>query len=365
MAIEPAEVGVGHVHRTVFVDTFTDGLLGPDVAMAGPVCDGGHVVWSSTPGCWGPMITPAIRGGHEVCRPVHVEGAEVGDAVAIRIKDIAVTSIATASGNDQPMEGRFNGDPYCAAVCPECGTEWPETRLEGIGPTAVRCANCGADCTPFTFTNGYTIAFDERHRVGVTLPGERAEALARDAARAAALPDNSVQNPILTFAPHDIVALATRLRPFLGQCGTSPSTTIPDSHNAGDFGAFLVGAPHRYAMDAQELQRHKTDGHLDIDAVRAGAVLVCPVKLPGAGIYLGDMHAMQGDGEIAGHTADVSGTVTLQVSVLEGLGIDGPILFPVLEDLPFLARPLSAEEHARALALGRRYGVSELEDSRP
>ena len=31
-------------HRTVFVDTFTDGLLGPDVAMLGPVADGGHIV---------------------------------------------------------------------------------------------------------------------------------------------------------------------------------------------------------------------------------------------------------------------------------------------------------------------------------
>ena len=31
------------------------------------------------------------------------------------------------------------------------------------------------------------------------------------------------------------------------------------------------------------------------------------------GIYFGDMHAMQGDGEIAGHTTDVSGTITVQV----------------------------------------------------
>jgi formamidase len=352
-------------HPTVFVDTFTDGLLGPDVEMLGPVADGGHIVWNPAPGCWGPMITPAIRGGHEVCRPVAVDGAQVGDAIAIRIKDIAVTSAATASGNDQPMEGRFNGDPYCAAVCAECGTEWPETRLEGIGEGAVRCATCGADATPFTFTNGYTIAFDDRRRVGVTLPGDQAQALARDAARAAALPEHSVQNPILTFAPHDIVALATRLRPFLGQIGTSPSATIPDSHNAGDFGAFLVGAPHRYAMDAQDLQRHKTDGHLDVDAARAGAVVVCPVKLPGGGVYVGDMHALQGDGEIAGHTADVSGTVTLQVEVLKGLAIDGPVLFPVWEDLPFLARPLSADERQQALALARRHGMSELEESLP
>jgi formamidase len=359
------DVTTAQARQTVFVDTFTDGTLGPDQPMLGPVADGGHVVVNTAPGCWGPMITPAIRGGHEVAQPVAVAGAEVGDGIAIRIRDIAVTSIATASGNDQPMEGRFNADPYCAPVCPGCGAEWPRTRVEGIGPEAIRCASCGADATPFTFTNGYTIAFDDTRSVGVTVGREAAEAIAQDAARYAALPDASIQNPILTFAPADIVALATRMRPFMGQLGTSPSATIPDSHNAGDFGAFLVGAPHRFALSAAELQQHKTDGHLDVDAVRAGAILVCPVKLPGGGVYLGDMHALQGDGEIAGHTCDVSGTVTLQVEVLKGLGIDGPVLFPVLEDLPFLARPLSAGERDRALALGRRYGVAELEDSWP
>ena len=118
-------------------------------------------------------------------------------------------------------------------------------------------------------------------------------------------------------------------------------------------------------MDAQELQRHKTDGHLDIDAARAGAVIVCPVKVPGGGVYVGDMHALQGDGEIAGHTADVAGTVTMQVEVIKRLSVDGPILFPVADDLPFLARPLSDLERSRALALARRYGLSSLEESLP
>ena len=56
-------------------------------------------------------------------------------------------------------------------------------------------------------------------------------------------------------------------------------------------------------MTPSELAQHKTDGHMDIDAVRPGAILVCPVKVDGGGVYLGDMHAMQGDGEIAGHTS--------------------------------------------------------------
>ena len=33
---------------------------------------------------------------------------------------------------------------------------------------------CGADCTPFTFTHGYTIAFDAPHSVGVTVGREAA-----------------------------------------------------------------------------------------------------------------------------------------------------------------------------------------------
>ena len=157
--------------------------------------------------------------------------------------------MATSSGNDLPMEGRFNGDPYCAPVCPGCGTEWPQTRVEGIGPESVRCADCGADATPFTFTHGYTIAFDEargrrRHR-----RARGGRALRRATRRASPrCPTARPRTRSSAFAPHDIVALATRLRPFMGQLGTSPSATIPDSHNAGDFGAFLIGAPHRFAM---------------------------------------------------------------------------------------------------------------------
>ena len=101
---------------------------------------------------------------------------------------LVVTSAATASGNDKVMAGRFNGDPFCAAVCPGCGTEWPRTRIEGIGPTAVRCDACGADATPFTFANGYTIAFDDERQVGLTVgkAGGRSHGAGRGAADGAA-----------------------------------------------------------------------------------------------------------------------------------------------------------------------------------
>ena len=52
--------------RTVFVNELTNGVLDPAIPMLGPVADGGTIVANTAPGCWGPMITPEIRGGHEV-----------------------------------------------------------------------------------------------------------------------------------------------------------------------------------------------------------------------------------------------------------------------------------------------------------
>ena len=83
------------------------------------------------------MITPELKGGHEVTQPVFVEGAEVGDAIAIKINSIRVTSVATASGHDQPMEGRFTGDPFVAGLCPNCGAKTPKTVVKGTGQGAV------------------------------------------------------------------------------------------------------------------------------------------------------------------------------------------------------------------------------------
>ena len=350
---------------TVFVDRFTDGVLDPAKPMLGPVKDGGFIVANTAPGCWGPMITPELKGGHEVTVPVAVEGAEVGDAIAIRIRSVTVTSYATASGNDTcPDAARFRGDPYVAKQCPKCGAYHPKTVLEGTGRGSVRCASCGAEISPFAFTNGYTIVFDHEHGVAVTLDEKGAQTVADDALFYSSRPENSIQNPILAIAPHDIVGMATRMRPFLGQLGTTPSLPFPDSHNAGDFGAFLVGAPHEYAKTAEQLE-HRTDGHMDVNQVRAGAVLICPVKVPGGGVYVGDMHAFQGNGEIAGHTADVAGVVTLQVHVIKGLALSGPMLLPVEDDLPHLAKPLSCEEKMQAMELAGKWGMDKIEETAP
>jgi len=361
----PDGTAASAAQRSLVVQDFTNSVLDPDAPMLGPLEDGGTIIANTAPDCWGPMITPRLRGGHEVTRPVHVQGAEVGDGLAIRIRDITVTSIATASGHDSSPEGFCLGDPYVAGRCPACDVVWPETHVEGIGQDAVKCDNCGNAVTPFEIVHGYTVTFDETRSVGLTLPQNAAEDIAQQAEHYAALPDGSRQHSILTYAPSDMPGTLVRMRPFLGQLGTCPSMPMPDSHNAGDFGAFLVGAPHDYAITAEQLAEHKTDGHMDIDAVRAGAILVAPVKVPGAGLYLGDMHAGQGDGEIAGHTMDVSGSVTLQVEVVKNYALDGPVLFPLVEDLPPLARPFTEAELAKGAKLAERWGVPGLEALAP
>lgn len=351
--------------ESIFVNELTNGLLDPNEKMLGPVKDGGMIVANTAPGCWGPMITPELRGGHEVTKPVFVEGAEIGDSIAIYIKSVVITSTVVSSGNEFTVPKNFVGDPFVAGKCPKCEILYPKTKLVGIGSVAVHCAKCGEEIAPFQFTHGYTIAFDEEKTVGVTLTKEAAEKAAKNAKSYMAIPDNSIQNPIVTFAPHDMVGTISRLKPFVGQLGTTPSKAMPDSHNAGDFGSFLVGAPHEYALTEEELAKHKTDGHMDINRVREGAVVICPVKVKGGGVYVGDVHAMQGDGEIAGHTADVSSIVTLKVKVIKNLKIDGPIILPRKEDLPYLAKPITSEENKSAEIIAESWEVKSLEKTAP
>ncbi|ADT84572.1 acetamidase/formamidase family protein [Thermococcus barophilus] len=345
------------VEDEVFNDLQTNGIIGPHSKMLGPVADGGRIVFLTAPGCWGPMITPTIKGGHEVNIPVAVEGAKVGDGIVIKIKSVRVLSKAASSGVDTTRKGSFVGDPYVAKKCPSCNEPWPEFEVEGIGEDAVRCKHCGSPASPFKMVNGYTMVFDHGLGIGVTVDKKTAEEIAKNAWEWHALPKNSKQVPILIFAKADIVGVPSRIRPFLGQLGTVPAVDIPDSHNAGDFGYFLIDAPHPYAITKEDYETKLTDGHLDVDAVREGTIVIAPVKVDGGGVYAGDAHAMQGDGEVAGHTTDVTAESVVEVSVVKNMNLDGPILLPPEEDLPPLAKPWRKDEWDNVQKLAKRFGI--------
>ncbi|AYF86814.1 acetamidase/formamidase family protein [Pseudomonas sp. JS3066] len=347
------------------VRTYTNGIVGPSLPMLGPLANGGTLITGTPPGCWGPMITPAFQGGHEVTQPVAIEGAEVGDAVALKIIRMRVTSLATSSGVMKFVEGRYHGDPFVSKFCAKCGTEHPASHVEGIGEDAIRCNNCGAEVSAFRFGHGYVIVLDQENQVSLTVNQEVANGLAGDASQMSALPALAEQHSILSLARADMPGVAAHMRPFLGNIGTTPSRDIPDSHNCADFGQYLVGAPHRYGLSEEELHAAKTDGHMDTNSVREGCILICPVKVPGAGVYMGDMHAQQGNGEIAGHATDVSGETELTVEVIKNLTLEGPILLQNLDDLPPMARPMTAEQRRKVQDLGARWGQHEVERNGP
>jgi acetamidase/formamidase len=330
-------------------------VLDPKEPMDGLVADGGTIVARVSPGCWGAMITPDYASGHEVTHPIAVAGAEVGDSVCLKIKKINVLSLATTSGTDSFIEGNFVGDPFVAKQCPGCGLINPKTYLEGIGEDAIKCTACKTSVKPFHLDNGYTMLFNAERTIGVTVPPEMSAEIARQAQQFSAIPAGSCQYSSNLLAKGDLPGVMTRVRPMVGNIGSCPSVALPSSHNAGDFGSFLVNAPHKYALTAEQLLQ-RTDGHMDINEVGEGAIVIVPVKVAQAGIYVGDVHAMMGDGEVAGHTTDVSAEVIIEVSVIKGIAIEGPIVLPRYEDLPFLARPYTDEEKEEAARFHENYG---------
>ncbi len=111
--------------------------------------------------------------------------------------------------------------------------------------------------------------------------------------------------------------------PFIGTIGTAPeieaiSSLVPDYYG----------------------------GNMDLPDVAPDAVIYLPVNAPGALLYLGDCHAIQGDGELCGVALEHPTTTTIQVDLLK----NWPLAWPRLETSEFFmtigsARPM--EDAAR------------------
>jgi len=97
------------------------------------------------------------------------------------------------------------------------------------------------------------------------------------------IPENARQHPILLYEPDGMPGTLGRLRPFIGNIGTTPSVTMPDSHNAGDFGQSLIGADHDYGVETEADLEKRTDGHMDVPEVRGVPRLSAPSRSTAAG----------------------------------------------------------------------------------
>jgi len=137
------------------------------------------------------------------------------------------------------------------------------------------------------------------------------------------------------------------LRPMIGCLGVAPAAEpgvpAPTSGQMGRYG-----------------------GNMDQPVVAAGATVHLPVAVPDALLYVGDIHALQGDGELSGVGLEIAATVTLRVDLLPGRAPSWPWalwadrIAVMVSDADFAAARREACE-AAVTALERSFGIEPAE----
>ena len=97
------------------------------------------------------------------------------------------------------------------------------------------------------------------------------------------------------------VDLTFKTTPMLGCIGVAPAGESPTSGPAGAYG-----------------------GNLDYKEIREGATVTLPVSVPGAYLFIGDGHALQGDGEAVGSGIETSLDVRFTVALRKKAGLTEP-----------------------------------------
>lgn len=95
--------------------------------------------------------------------------------------------------------------------------------------------------------------------------------------------------------------ISLAIRPMIGCIAVSPVAGTTPSTSVGDHG-----------------------GNLDTRHIVEGATVMLPVFEAGAGLVLGDCHALQGDGEMTGAPPETDAEVTITVEVVKGAGLERP-----------------------------------------
>jgi acetamidase/formamidase len=109
------------------------------------------------------------------------------------------------------------------------------------------------------------------------------------------------------FSPEIHIPLA----PFFGIIAVAPIPTV------GEPGVTVPGVQSSRPPGS-------FGGNMDLNDLGAGATLYLPVFHPGALVYVGDSHSLQGDGEVSGTAIEQSLTGVFRFVVHEGVSIAGP-----------------------------------------
>lgn len=114
--------------------------------------------------------------------------------------------------------------------------------------------------------------------------------------------DRDAQTGMLKNPTDKLKNYKVALRPMMGCIGVAPSST--QSFRAGYLGSW--------------------GGNMDYNHVVEGTTVFLPVNVPGALLFIGDGHALQGDGELAGDALETSMDVEFTVDVQQDKHLNGP-----------------------------------------
>ncbi len=120
----------------------------------------------------------------------------------------------------------------------------------------------------------------------------------------------------------------------------SEKITLPYEPFIGTIGT----APEIEAISS--LQPDYYGGNMDLPDVAPGNIIYLPVNREGAFLYLGDCHAIQGDGEVCGVALEIPATVEIQVDLIKGHGNVWPQL-ETEDTFGFIASARPMEDAAR------------------
>lgn len=201
---------------------------------------------------------------HPMTGPVHIEGAERGDALAVTIVDI------------DPGEYGFT------AVVPGFGF----LRDKISGP----------------FIANWKL--DRLHAVSDQIPGVR-------------IPMCAFPGSIGVLPGEPEVADALKREGALADAGGF--VLMPDPDQAVPASLFGEGA--KYAHEGlRTVPPRENGGNMDVKAMQVGTTIIFPVLHPGAGLWTGDIHYAQGDGEVCGTAVEMAARVTLRTEIIKGGG---------------------------------------------
>jgi amidase len=209
---------------------------------------------------------------------------------ALRIKpgDRVITKTIDAGGVD------WNGKSVAPGPNPQTGPFFVEGAEPGdmLAVTFTKIelnratAYSGSALAPYTVTPGSILARSERQ-------APRANWILDKATNVARLDNN------------DIGGLELRLRPMLGCVGTAPARKE----------AIATSTPGAFG------------GNMDYAGLNQGVTVMLPVNEPGALLFIGDGHALQGEGEVVGTGLETSMDVEFSVRLVK----KSPIQWPRLE----------------------------------